>query len=191
MTLEPADDGHVGQPADPAATTDAAAGRRTPGPGQYSLDGMQEGAVVAAYRSYSGPLPDWQQYDGYERVLEGSADRIMRMAEKDQTHAIEMDRARLELDRSLQDRSVRIVERGQWQGFLLALVFLAGGLAIIAMGNSGVGLGILAAGVAAVVGVYAVRRVTRRSAGGEAGAELVLGRDGDVDDTKEPPAPLG
>ena len=41
--------------------------------------------------SFSGPVPPPAMYAGYEEVLPGSADRIMRMAEKEQDHRIAMD----------------------------------------------------------------------------------------------------
>lgn len=40
----------------------------------------------------SGPLPDPEDFKKYEEVLPGSANRIMEMAEKNQTHRIELEK---------------------------------------------------------------------------------------------------
>ena len=46
--------------------------------------------------SVSGPLPLAEQFDKYEKVLPGAADRIMTMAEKDQEFYFQIQRANLE-----------------------------------------------------------------------------------------------
>ncbi|WP_278925353.1 DUF2335 domain-containing protein [Staphylococcus auricularis] len=40
----------------------------------------------------SGPLPDPKDFEEYEEVLPGSADRIVKMAEKNQSHRIEIEK---------------------------------------------------------------------------------------------------
>ncbi len=44
-----------------------------------------------AFALRSAPLPRWEEYDGYETVLPGSADRILTMAEKAQQARIDVD----------------------------------------------------------------------------------------------------
>jgi Predicted membrane protein (DUF2335) len=49
--------------------------------------------TVAAFAGfYSGPLPPAEQIRAYEDVLPGSADRILRMAEHQQEHRMELER---------------------------------------------------------------------------------------------------
>lgn len=43
-------------------------------------------AMTIVARSHRGPLPDPETYAGYEHVLPGSAERILRMAEREQEH---------------------------------------------------------------------------------------------------------
>lgn len=51
-----------------------------------------KGIVAAAHAQLrSGPLPDPEELAGYERLIPGSADRIFKMAEKQQDHAIAMN----------------------------------------------------------------------------------------------------
>lgn len=45
--------------------------------------------------SFRGPLPPPALYEHYEEVLSGSADRILRMAEKEQDHRISWEQSEL------------------------------------------------------------------------------------------------
>lgn len=59
-------------------------------PPKAVLDALPEqvrSSVVEA-ASFSGPLPPPSMYGEYERVLPGSADRIMGMTEREQAHRI-------------------------------------------------------------------------------------------------------
>lgn len=55
----------------------------------------QEGraAIVHAQVEFSGPLPHPQTLRQYDEVLPGAAERILRMAEKQQDHRIGMDQS--------------------------------------------------------------------------------------------------
>ena len=61
-----------------------------------------------------GPLPDADMFRGYEDVLPGSGDRILGMAEKEQSHRINWENESLKLSAS-EDK------RGQWFGFIIAI----------------------------------------------------------------------
>lgn len=88
--------GHESDPADLPADPNPPAGLSHPGVG---LDGQVFAggddpavqALIAHQRivSRSGPLPDPEDLAGFERVLPGCAERIVRMAEKAQEAAIE------------------------------------------------------------------------------------------------------
>jgi len=43
---------------------------------------------------YEGVIPPPEMYGGYEDVLEGSADRILKMAEKQQEHRFALEKSR-------------------------------------------------------------------------------------------------
>jgi len=42
--------------------------------------------IERTIETYAGPLPPPKLFEGYEQVLKGSADRILTMAEKEQSH---------------------------------------------------------------------------------------------------------
>ena len=113
-------------------------------------DGVQEGELLegadvntsALARveqlivSKSGPLPAVEDFDGYERILPGAADRILSMAES----SVEMKslavKADAEVQRSVAEsicRSSRVGSRQQWifaalaAGTIVAAVVLAWG----------------------------------------------------------------
>lgn len=126
-------------------------------PHQIPLGGMPGSSLAVSRASYSGPLPPWQQYQGYEQVLHGSADRILTMAELDQRHQIDMDRRSADLDVQVQRTTTDIIRRGQWQGFALALVLLVGGIALVLAGQDVAGLALIGAELGGILGVYALR----------------------------------
>jgi len=66
-----------------------------PEEGQLLLDEKKIERIVVSiaerrleYLEHSGPLPHPEILSGYEKVLPGSADRILKMAEKQQDHRI-------------------------------------------------------------------------------------------------------
>ncbi len=58
-----------------------------------SLPSDQKAILLSAMRqeSFSGPLPPPQYYEGYEKVLPGSADRILTMTELQVNHRIKQE----------------------------------------------------------------------------------------------------
>ncbi|OJW16375.1 MAG: hypothetical protein BGO49_18680 [Planctomycetales bacterium 71-10] len=53
---------------------------------------------------FVGPLPPAQELQRYDKVLEGAADRILKMAESEQRHGQQMDRDALAADREIASR---------------------------------------------------------------------------------------
>ena len=66
--------------------------------------------------SFSGPIPHPRILEGYENIHSGFAERIVRMAEKEQEH-------RFECDNKVIDSTVASTKRGQWMGYTIALAF--------------------------------------------------------------------
>lgn len=66
--------------------------------------------------SYSGPLPPPEDFASYERVLAGSTDRILTMAEEQQKH-------RLETEKKIVDGKLSRMQSGQTIGCLLVAMF--------------------------------------------------------------------
>lgn len=84
-----------------------------------------EGTLFAMeQRSFSGPLPPPEDFEAYERVLPGSTDRIITMAEKS------LD-SRISNEKTIIETRLKQSGRGQILGFVLAVFFgvMAGVLA--------------------------------------------------------------
>lgn len=95
----------------------------------FVLPGRAEDAADAVRsiiinQSHSGPLPVSSEFGRYEAVLPGSADRILSMAEREQTH-------RQSLEVMVVRRQVELNSRGQLFA-LVALVAMLGLVALIA-----------------------------------------------------------
>lgn len=113
-------------------------------------------SVVAAVAAYAGPLPPPGQLKGYEEVLPGSADRILKMAEEQARHRQYLEKTTIDGDRK---RSWW----GLWLGFAISLVDLGLGAGAVYTGHAAAGaviMGIDVVGLAAVF-VYG-RREQRR-----------------------------
>lgn len=97
--------------------------------------------------SYSGPLPQASEFEYYNRVLPGAADRILKMAEEQAKH------------RQLMEK--KVISTGQIKSiiglvfaFIIATVVLIGSVFLIYTGKSWQGLSGVLIGLAAIVGPF-------------------------------------
>ena len=77
-------------------------------------------AVIEA-RSFKGPLPPPSLFRQYDETLPGSAERIMQLSEKEQSHRHQWDNKALEYEG-------KEVIYGQWFGFILGILGISGGI---------------------------------------------------------------
>lgn len=111
---------------EPAQGRDAATSGRADATAQSPLPEVDEVVTVRQLRaliqqetSWSGPLPDPETLERYERVLPGAADRIMRSLESQTVDASQRD------DR-IADTQIVVALRGQgWAVFLALLCIVA------------------------------------------------------------------
>ena len=97
--------------------------------------------------SYSGPIPHPSDFQQYESVLPGAADRILSMAEKQLEH-------RQTLEKSVILSDVENSKRGQWFGFIIALVCTIGGFILIALNKDAIGLSVVIGSIATLAGLF-------------------------------------
>lgn len=69
------------------------------------------------YSSFSGPLPPPKTLEGYEQILPGAADRIIKMAEQNANN-------RLNLDNKIVEADIKRSNKGQYLGFILSVLFI-------------------------------------------------------------------
>lgn len=106
---------------------------------------------------WSGPIPPPELLAEFEAVKQGFADRIVSMAEREQTHQMQMQLAeRKDTSRSVTSDIIQTY-LGTILGFLFAMAFLGVGTWLIANGHweSGVPLGLLPPSI--LFGLFAFR----------------------------------
>lgn len=74
--------------------------------------------------SYSGPLPDGITFAAYERVVPGSAERLIIMAEKEQTHRHEMERILTESLAKDAQYERQEIKRSQWLAYTITIIIV-------------------------------------------------------------------
>jgi len=94
------------------------------GPGESP---SSEGRLLALKQEqlfHMGPLPAPADFEIYEKTVPGAGDRILRMAEQEQSfrHDVEKRRTNAVIEDA---KEIRRLERyGQWLGFIIAIVAL-------------------------------------------------------------------
>lgn len=105
--------------------------------------------------NFQGPLPPGEQLRIYEDVLPGAADRILSMAERQQTARLDMEQL-----------TVREATNRSWWGlrlgFVIALAVIGVGAGAIFTGHALAGFALIVAQAAALAGVFAIGRVEQR-----------------------------
>jgi uncharacterized membrane protein len=115
--------------------------------------------------AFSGPLPPPGVLIGYERALTGAADRIFAMAERQEAHRHEMEKAVLDINREQIRNGVRITYVGQASAVVVSMTAILGSVYLAAVGESAAGvIGVLGS-LATLAGVFLIDRFarTRRS----------------------------
>lgn len=109
---------------------------------------------------YEAPLPPPGMMEHYERILPGSADRIIKILEQQSTH-------RQGLERDKIDSDIHNEKVGQIFAFILALIGLIGGLLLAWQGKSFSGLTAFLATLTGliIVFIYGRRRQEKERAG--------------------------
>lgn len=98
-------------------------------------------------QSYSGPIPHFTDFAGYENVLPGSADRILLMAENQSLH-------RQQLESSVISSDISNSRRGQYFGFIIAITMIVGGLGLVFVGRNISGFGTMLLALGSLVGLF-------------------------------------
>jgi uncharacterized membrane protein len=98
-----------------------------------------------------GPLPDPQTIAGYENALSGGADRIFKMAEREQLH-------RHAISSKQQTLTATSIMLGQLCALIMGLSGIGGGVFLVSKDKPITGFSIFFTSLAALCGVYFVNR---------------------------------
>ena len=78
----------------------------------HSVERESSGQIVAMGGSFSGPLPPPSVLEKYEQILPGLADRIVSMAEKEETHRHAQNQIALKAEIELQQKALEAEREG-------------------------------------------------------------------------------
>lgn len=125
-------------------------------PQEKKIEILQSLSVVSVqHKSHSGPLPDAETLIQYNSVIPNGADRIMTMAERQQSH-------RISLENKLVTSQSNQSKMGQIFGLVIGLVGIGCGTFLAAIGATTVG-GIIAGGtVVSLVSVFVIGKSIQR-----------------------------
>ena len=119
---------------------------------------IREDVALAAY--FAGPLPAPEVLFEYDQALDGTADRIIRMAEREAEH-----RHRIEMEFvAMQARNSAF---GIASGLVLGLAGVLGGVFAAVQGADLAGAGVALTALTALVGVFITQRRTQHRAAAE------------------------
>lgn len=97
--------------------------------------------------SFIGPLPPPNILRGYNEVIPGAAERILAMAENQQSHRIQMESAVVQ-------ENCKSQRRGLTFGFVITMTVVLGGFFLIYKGKSASGLISVVLALASLVGIF-------------------------------------
>ena len=104
---------------------------------------------------HMGPIPPASEFAKYEKVLPGSADRILKMAEKQSSHRQNME------DRMLAE-NIKVSKRGQLFAFVLTIIILLFGMYLVVTGKDVQGFITIVTVVTGLAGLFVYNRVSER-----------------------------
>jgi len=99
----------------------------------------------------SGPFPSPEVMETLERLNPGSADRVLRMAEREQENFHEFARKEQSIDFMSANRMTRLPLLGMWLGFALCMTSLIIGAVLIYLGHEVGGYASLSVSVGVMV----------------------------------------
>jgi len=109
------------------------------------------GETSIAMESYSGPIPHPRIIAEWERIVPGSADRILKKFEAQTDHRIKIE------DRMVLSEIIRSIG-GLIAGFIIAMTAIVGGIYTALQGQPWLGGGLTFTGLALIIGAFVADR---------------------------------
>ena len=105
--------------------------------------------LLSVRRQWSGPLPSPEHLAAYEAALQGLANRIVSMWERQQAHRMQMESSGMTINRKIVIADIIQSYLGTVFGFIFAMAFLAAGAWLISKGHRwfGLPLGLIPPGI--------------------------------------------
>lgn len=133
--------------------------------------GKGEEIVSLQAAAWSGPLPAPDDFQRYEEILPGAANRILEIVERQQSHQHSQERMMLEqsgiileIERQVATSDSRRAYLGIVSGLTISLLTIGGGIYLIANGQEWAGLTLAGINLTGLVGVFVYGARSRRAA---------------------------
>lgn len=107
---------------------------------------------------FSGPLPPPDVLAGYDDIIEGGADRLFSMVEKEQAHRLEMKGKLVECQITDTASARRQEGRGQIFALVIGLSIILAGVLMTVLGYAVAGATVITGTLAAGVGAFIIGR---------------------------------
>lgn len=121
--------------------------------------------------AWSGPLPAPVDFQRYEEILPGAANRILEIVERQQSHQHDQERLALEqagiildIERKAATSDSRRAYLGIASGLTITLLTIGGSIYLIANGHDWAGLTLAGINLTGLAGVFVYGARTRRAA---------------------------
>ncbi len=111
--------------------------------------------------SYSGPIPSAFELQAYERVVPGSANRIIEMAEHENLHRHHIELNLVQANVKLANKEATERMMGQSFAFIIAMSCIVGGLALVYFGKSVTGTIFSGTGIVSIAAVFYSNKILR------------------------------
>lgn len=102
--------------------------------------------------AYNGPIPPPDYFKGYKEVMPDAPERILAMAERQQEHRIEMERMII-------NRNLRLSERGQIFGLIIVVLFLIAAVVLALEGHDRLAMIIMGTTLLGVLVVFVLNKL--------------------------------
>ena len=112
---------------------------------------------------YQGPVPPPQILEKLESVLPGAAERIFKMAEKDQDNMIVLQQKAQDSARQAAVEEHKENTLSLWMAFVVCSVFVICGTVLVVSGHDAVGATMIGTTLLGVIGSFLAQRRTNRS----------------------------
>lgn len=110
---------------------------------------------ISIQKTHSGPLPDPETLQSYKDIIENGAERIMVMAEKEQS-------ARLEERAAFSRRMMNQSGIGQILGFIICITSIGGGIYLSFVGKETSGITAIITALVALAGAFVYSKVKEK-----------------------------
>jgi len=107
--------------------------------------------IQVTQMSYSGPVPHPSLLQGYENVIEGGAERLLKMAEKQSDH-------RMSIEKTVVTSQMKQSERGQHYGLGISVTCLILATVMAFFGLTAVAIALLTSTIIGLTAVFVIGR---------------------------------